>query len=93
MGFYNFTIAAPLCLIGIGYWWKHKADFGLGQVAILNLLLLATYFSHFGPFVLLLFTLSFFSGVDLLISLLIGEMGSGENALVSLVICYRPILF
>lgn len=69
MGFYNFTIAAPFCLIGIGYWWKHRAHFGLGQVAMLNLLLLATYFSHFGPFVLLLFTLSFFSGVDLLISL------------------------
>ena len=59
MGFYNFVLSAPLCLIGIGYYWKHKSDFQIKHGAVLNLLLILTYFSHFGSYTLLLFSLSF----------------------------------
>ena len=66
MGFYNFTLAFPLCLISIGYWWKYKACLSITQVAVLNLLIIGTYFSHFGPFTMLVFTLTFFAFVHFL---------------------------
>jgi hypothetical protein len=63
MGIYNFSLSVPLCLIAIGYWWKHKADFQIADAAVLNLLLIATYFSHFSSYALLIFALSFLPGV------------------------------
>ena len=66
MGFYNFTLAFPLCLISIGYWWKYKACLSITRVAVLNLLIIGTYFSHFGPFTMLVFTLTFFAFVHFL---------------------------
>lgn len=66
MGFYNFTLSVPLCLIAIGYWWKHTADLHISHAAVLNLLLVATYFSHFASYTLLVFALSFLAGIDFL---------------------------
>ena len=66
MGFYNFTLAFPLCLISIGYWWKYKACLSITRVAVLNLLIIGTYFSHFGPFTMLVFALTFFAFVHFL---------------------------
>ncbi|MBI1929428.1 hypothetical protein HYR99_34935, partial [Candidatus Poribacteria bacterium] len=66
MGFYNFTLSVPLCLIALGYWWKHKADLQISHAAVLNLLLVATYFSHFASYTLLVFALSFLAGIDFL---------------------------
>ncbi|MCZ6677005.1 MAG: hypothetical protein O7E52_07120 [Candidatus Poribacteria bacterium] len=66
MGFYSFVLSVPLCLISIGYWWKHRQDFQIVHVAMLNLLLIATYFSHFSSYTLLVFALSFLAGVHFL---------------------------
>ena len=66
LGFYNFAISVPFCLISIGYWWKHKEDFQIEQATVLNLLLIVTYFSHFSSYTLLMFALTFLAGVAFL---------------------------
>jgi len=81
MGFYNFTLAVPLSLIGIGYWWRNRTHFGLFQSAMLNVLLILTYFSHFAPFVLLLFTISFFAIVELFVDVLKEKNGKWKRKL------------
>jgi len=66
LGFYNFALSVPLCLIAIGYWWKHRGDFQIAHAAVLNLLLIATYFSHLGSYTLLVFALSSLALFDFL---------------------------
>jgi hypothetical protein len=63
MGFYNFALSVPISLITIGYFWKHLGNFQIRHGVILNLLLIAVYFSHFSSYVFLVFALSFFAGV------------------------------
>ena len=50
----------------VEYWWKYKACLSITRVAVLNLLIIGTYFSHFGPFTMLVFTLTFFAFVHFL---------------------------
>ena len=52
MGFYNFSLAVPLCILSLGYWWKHREAWTWQRVAILNLCLATTYFSHLVPYLL-----------------------------------------
>jgi hypothetical protein len=46
LGFYNFCLSLALFLFALGYWWRHRARFGLPQAAALNALLLLCYFAH-----------------------------------------------
>ncbi|MEK7395678.1 MAG: hypothetical protein AAB116_01965 [Candidatus Poribacteria bacterium] len=61
MGFYNFSIALPLFLFSIGYFWKHKESIKWKNGIILALFLTATFFSHPIPYmvlVIIIFALS-----------------------------------
>ena len=46
MGFYNFVISVPLAFVAIGYWWRRRdAAPGWKWLAVLNLILVLTYFA------------------------------------------------
>ena len=46
MGFYSFIYSLPLFFFSIGYWAKHKDDFGLRQVVTLVVLCFSLYLTH-----------------------------------------------
>jgi hypothetical protein len=54
-GFYNFGLSLALFLFALGFWWRRRADPGLGLAVGLNLILLLCYFSHILSTVLALF--------------------------------------
>jgi len=61
LGFYNFAISVPFYFFTLGYWWKHRFDPNWSRGVILNLLLIATYFSHLFSFALLLVSIPLLS--------------------------------
>ncbi|MBW2341994.1 MAG: hypothetical protein JRF50_16880, partial [Deltaproteobacteria bacterium] len=65
MGFYNFCLSASLYFFTIGYWWKHKEELSIANIAVLSLLFVMTYLSHLVSYLLLLLTLTFLSFTSL----------------------------
>ena len=57
MGFYNFALSVSVFLFTLGYWWKHREGIQLHHIAILNALLILTYFTHYASYMLLLATM------------------------------------
>ena len=63
MGFYNFTLSISLFFFTLGYWCRHqwlhlRNNLTLTQLAVFYILLVATYFTHYQSFSLLLITVS-----------------------------------
>ena len=61
MGFYGFALSMPIFFFTLGYWWKHKDEMAPANIAVLYVLLLVTYFSHYQSYLLLVLSLSFFA--------------------------------
>lgn len=57
MGFYNFSFGVIFYLLVVGYWWRRQDRCDGRSAAVLNLLLILTYFCHIVPLVLALATL------------------------------------
>jgi hypothetical protein len=92
MGFYNFVLSVPLCLIGIGYWWKHRAHFQITHAVVLYLLLITTYFSHLSSYTLLVFALSFLAGIYFL-SRIKFELREGLKSFLLFIVTLTPAYF
>ena len=60
-GFYNFVLSIPMFFFTLGYWWKHKDEMSMANIARLYLLLLGTYFCHYESYFLVVLSLSFFA--------------------------------
>jgi hypothetical protein len=58
MGFYNFSLGVALLILTTGYWWRHYYTFGVKNAVILALLLIALYFCHLVPLVLVVFSIA-----------------------------------
>ena len=63
MGFYNFTLSISLFFFTLGYWCRHQwlqlqNNLTLTQLAVIYILLVATYFTHYQSFSLLVITIS-----------------------------------
>ncbi len=59
MGFYNFVFSIPLAFWALGYFWKRRMRLTLGQVIVLNLLLLLVYFGHMITYLVVLGSIAF----------------------------------
>ena len=46
LGFYNYCFSVPLCLLTLGWWWRHRGRPGLAFAAVLDTLLVLCYFAH-----------------------------------------------
>jgi len=58
MGFYGFALSVPMYFFAVGYWWKNRSEPNVTSIAILNVLMIITYFCHFFSFALLLLSFS-----------------------------------
>ena len=58
MGFYNFAVSVPLFFLALGYWWRYKTGMNRKRVALLNLLIVITYFAHLISYVFSLFSIA-----------------------------------
>ena len=65
MGFYNYSLSVALLILVIGYWWKHYHTFGLKNMVILGLLLIALYFCHLVCLVLAMLSIAFIAIIGL----------------------------
>ena len=61
MGFYNFVLSMSLFFFTLGYWWRVKDKLRLTNTAVIYVLLLATYLTHYHSYALLLMALTFFA--------------------------------
>ena len=61
MGFYNFVLSMSLFFFALGYWWRVKDKLRLTHMIVLYILLLATYFTHYHSYALLIVSLTFFA--------------------------------
>ena len=61
MGFYNFVLSMSLFFFALGYWWRVKDKLRLTNMIVLYVLLLATYFTHYHSYALLIVSLTFFA--------------------------------
>ena len=61
MGFYNFVLSMSLFFFTLGYWWRVKDSLRVPNMIILYILLLATYFTHYHSYALLIMSLTFFA--------------------------------
>ena len=61
MGFYNFVLSMSLFFFSLGYWWRVKDNLRLTNMIVLYTLLLATYFTHYHSYALLIVSLTFFA--------------------------------
>jgi len=66
MGFYNYSLSVALLILVMGYWWKHYHSFGLKNMVILGLLLIALYFCHLVCLVLAMLSIALISIINLL---------------------------
>ena len=60
MGFYNFVLSMSLFFFTIGYWWRVKDKLRLINIAVIYILLLVTYLTHYHSYALLVMCLTFF---------------------------------
>ena len=61
MGFYNFVLSMSLFFFTFGYWWRVKDNLRVTNMVVLYILLLATYFTHYHSYALLIMSLTFFA--------------------------------
>ena len=78
MGFYNFVLSMSLFFFALGYWWRVKDNLRLTNMIVLYILLLATYFTHYHSYALLIVSLTFFALYTPLYSLLQEIFGHKE---------------
>ena len=58
MGFYNFQLSISFFFFSFGFWWKHKDNMQVKQLACLYVLLLLTYLSHIASYGLVVLGIS-----------------------------------
>ncbi len=80
MGFYNFVLSMSLFFFTLGYWWRVKDKLRVANIVWLYLLLLATYFTHYHSYALLLVSLTFFALFSSVFDVLYGVWGSKETS-------------
>ncbi len=61
MGFYNFAVSVPLFFLTLGYWHRHRDAINVKRAALLNLLILITYFAHLISYAFILFSIALLS--------------------------------
>lgn len=61
MGFYNFVLSLSLFFFTMGYWWRVKDKLRWTNLLFIYILLLATYFTHYHSYALLIISLTFFA--------------------------------
>ena len=61
MGFYNFVLSMSMFFFTLGYWWRVKDNLRVTNMVVLYILLLATYFTHYHSYALLIMSLTFFA--------------------------------
>ena len=59
MGFYNFALSIPFFFLTLGYWWRRQDRMAPVNIAVLYVLLIATYLCHFQSYSLLVVSLTF----------------------------------
>ena len=59
MGFYNFALSIPFFFFTLGYWRRHQDRMAPVNIAVLYVLLIATYLCHFQSYSLLVVSLTF----------------------------------
>ena len=59
MGFYNFALSIPFFFLTLGYWWRRQDRMAPVNIAVLYVLLIATYLCHFQSYSLLVISLTF----------------------------------
>ena len=80
MGFYNFVLSMSLFFFTLGYWWRVKDKLRLTNIIVIYILLLATYFTHYHSYALLIISLTFFAFYSSVHSLLNGTSGYKETS-------------
>jgi len=80
MGFYNFALSMSMFFFTLGYWWRHKDKMGPANIAILYVLLLATYLCHYQSYFQLLLSLSFFAFFSYLYSAFVETWGTRKES-------------
>ncbi|MCY4402198.1 MAG: hypothetical protein OXD54_06425 [Candidatus Poribacteria bacterium] len=58
MGFYNFVLSMSLYFFTLGYWWKVKDNINWKRISVIYIFLIATYFTHYHSYALLLISLT-----------------------------------
>lgn len=61
MGFYNFVLSMSLFFLTMGYWWRVKDKLRMINTAVIYILLLTTYLTHYHSYALLIMSLTFFA--------------------------------
>ncbi|MCE2401190.1 hypothetical protein J4G08_09925 [Candidatus Poribacteria bacterium] len=61
MGFYNFVLSMSLFFFTMGYWWRINDKLRWTNIVVIYILLLATYFTHYHSYALLIISLTFFA--------------------------------
>ena len=61
MGFYNFVLSMSMFFFTLGYWWRVKDKLQLLNIAVIYILLLVTYLTHYHSYTLLIMSLTFFA--------------------------------
>ena len=61
MGFYNFAVSVPLFFLTLGYWYRHRDTINVKHAALLNLLIVITYFAHLISYTFILFSIALLS--------------------------------
>ena len=61
MGFYNFAVSVPLFFLTLGYWYRHRDTINVKRAALLNLLIVITYFAHLISYAFILFSIALLS--------------------------------
>ena len=78
MGFYNFVLSMSLFFFTLGYWWRVKDNLRVTNMVVLYILLLATYFTHYHSYALLIMSLTFFALYGSVYDVLQGVWGYKE---------------
>ena len=104
MGFYNFALSIPFFFLTLGYWWRRQDSMAPVNIAVLYVLLIATYLCHFQSYSLLVISLTFFaifsfsySALEKIYGHKKGASGNGKswfNDLKAFIIALKPaVLF
>lgn len=83
MGFYNFCLGVPLCMVSFGFWVRLRHDTGFWRQAAMCGLLLLTYLAHFAAFAGLLIALVCITLFDGFYDWRRGRSGQGRRFLIT----------
>ena len=104
LGFYNFALSLPFFFFTLGYWWRRQDSIAPVNIAVLYVLLIATYLCHFQSYSLLVISLTFcatfsffYNALEKIYGHKKGSSGNGKswfNNLKTFVIALKPaVLF